>query len=248
MTKTDNKDPTVSQELDEINQSKKFLNTINESSFTLSKILQSHKIFQPSSTNVVPKTNFLNSFNLELKDADYKNLITFSLINNKIYQAYITHVKNLHLEFHEGFIKEQLEKTYVPREASLDAILNEISSKYPSLIKIFTAFIQHAPGFGELPKEHFLNIIKRNNLDFYMIVYSHLFRDGESFIFLSNGFQVTREWLNKIRGKDKTDYQFETAESLNGLGLNEKEKAVLCVYIFSLHGIIKIQFNKRFEN
>ncbi len=192
----------------------------------------------PSSTNVVPKTNLINSFNLELKDADYRNLITYSLINNKIYQAFITNRRNLHLDFHERFIQEQKEKKYVPKEASLDFILNEISTSYPLLIKVCTAFIQHVPGFSELPKKHFLDIIKRNNVDFYMLVYSHLFIDGDSYIFLSNGFQITREWLNKIRGKEKTDFQFETAQSINDLGLNEKEKAVLSVYIFSSPGII----------
>ncbi len=40
-----------------------------------------------------------------------------------------------------------------------------------------------------------------------------------------------------MRGKEKTDIKIDAAESINQLGINEREKALLLVYLFSLPGI-----------
>ncbi len=53
---------------------------------------------------------------------------------------------------------------------------------------------------------------------------------------LKLGFQVNREVAVRLRGERKMEITFDTTESLNNLNLNEKEKAILCVYLYSTPG------------
>ena len=55
-------------------------------------------------------------------------------------------------------------------------------------------------------------------------------------MYLKDDIVYTREWHNKIKGKEKTDALFEFAEFFNSLNFTVKEKALLIAYVFTLPG------------
>ena len=228
----------INEELNELNQSKLFLNNISDASFSLTKILETHRIFQSSRNSVVPKTEFLNTYSLRLNDSDYKNIITFSLINNKIYQAYVNNKKDIRRDVIKS--KEMIANnvTVFPgHDADFDLVLKSLKERMPIAIRNSTLFLKQVPGFADLSDEYFTKLIKRGMVDYFIMIHCELFIDGESYMFFDNGIQLTRAWLSKIRGKEKSDVKYETVESLNRLNLTGREKALLCVYLYSIPGI-----------
>ncbi len=233
------KSELISDELNELKQSKIFLSNINDSSFSLTKILESHKVFQSCRTKVVPRTEYLNTFNVKLKDFDYRNLITYSLINNKIYQAFLAILKDFEPDYKRSleFQGNPIKKDGITLEYMLNFVAYE---KLHRSVKLTIEFLKQIPGFAELPGEQFSKIVKRGVMDFHIVTAAPMIRDGESYIVFNNGIHLSRKWLNKMRGKEKTDIKIDAAESINKLGINEREKALLLVYLFSLPGIIYI--------
>jgi hypothetical protein len=229
------KNSDVSEEINELKQSKIFLSNINDSSFSLTKILESHKIFQSCRTKVVPRTEYLNTFNVKLKDFDYRNLITYSLINNKIYQAFLTILRDFEPDYKRS--TEFQMNPIANQDFTLEYMLNCVANEIPRSIKLTVDFLKQVPGFGELPGEQFSQIVKRGIMDFHVITAAPMIRDGESYMILRNGVHLSRNWLNKMRGKEKTNLKIDAAESINHLGINDREKALLLVYLFSLPGI-----------
>ncbi len=189
---------------------------------------------------MVPKTEFLNTYSLKLNDTDYKNIITFSLINNKIYQAYVYNLKNLrslNISNQQIDIHKFQSEFFPGQDAKLEDVLEGLSKRIPGLIQNAITFLSQVPGFSELSNELICKLIKRNLEDYFLITHCQYFVNGQSYIFLDNGIQVTRQWLEKVRGKEKTDFKFNTAESLRKLDLTEREKALFIVLLFSNPGI-----------
>ncbi len=186
---------------------------------------------------MVPKTEFLNTYSLKLNDSDYKNIITFSLINNKIYQAFINNKKDIRPDIIKSrdMIANNV-KVFPGHDADFNLVLKSLYERMPIAIRNSTIFLKQVPGFGDLPEEYFSKIVKRGIVDYFIMIHCELFIDGESYMFFENGIQLTRAWLTKIRGKEKSDVKFDTIESLNRLKLSGREKALLCVYLYSIPG------------
>jgi hypothetical protein len=232
------KNAQMQNELEELKQSKIFLSNINDSSFSLTKILESHKVFQSCRTKVVPKTEYLNTFNVKLKDFDYRNLITYSLINNKIYQAFISILRDFEPDYKRSREFQENPNFVTKQDVTLEYMLKYVANvKIERTVKLTVGFLKHIPGFAELPGEQFSKIVKRGIMDFQIITSAPMIRDGEFYIILSNGVHLSRYWLNKMRGKQKTDIKIEAAESINRLSISDREKALLLVFLYSLPGI-----------
>jgi hypothetical protein len=105
---------------------------------------------------------------------------------------------------HNEFIRQQKDSKYVKLEDTPESVIQQITFEYPRLVQAASTFIQHAPGFRDLPNECFIKLVKRNIIHFYMVTFSHLYIEGESFVFLNNGIHLSRELMSKIRGTEKT--------------------------------------------
>ncbi len=198
---------------------------------------------------MVPHTDFLNFNSLKLKnsfDNDFKHIITYSLINNKVYQAYMN--CTIYLKpYHER--SECLKNSNHAIEYSnvtLERILACMANEVVKTILKSAEFLRKAPGFDNLSPVNFEKLIKRGTMDYHVITMSEFFVDGESCMVFENDVHCSRSWLNKLRGKQKTDLKFEAAESLNELKLTDREKSMVCVYMYSQPGLFSHFFTFKF--
>jgi hypothetical protein len=182
----------------------------------------------------LPKTDYLNGFNIDIKDYDQNNLITYSLINNKIYQAYLTILKAFEPDYKRS---KEFEKNPIQKKVSQDDMINFVTNEVARNIKLSTDFLKQVPGFGEMSNEELTHVIKSGMMNFHVITVSPMIKNGESYMVFENGINLSRKWLNKMRGKEKTDLKIQAAEGLNELNITDREKALLLVYMYTLPGI-----------
>ena len=219
------------KELSILNKGKKNCNT------SLSKLLQSHTIFKTS--NLISKTDFLNSYvKFKINDFDYRHLITYSIVNNIVYQSFITHTS--FLESHIAKANDLVSKNvniFPGHDASFEEMFKELSERnIPHVMRIAASFLRVLPGLNELSICDLATMIKRGFIDFHVVTFSKLFINGESYLFLSDKYQFTRDWMIKIRGKEKTEIKFQAAEALNRLNLTIHEKALLIIFLLTTIG------------
>ena len=219
------------KELSILNKGKKNCNT------SLSKLLQSHTIFKTS--NLISKTDFLNSYvKFKINDFDYRHLITYSIVNNIVYQSFITHTS--FLESHIAKANDLVSKNvniFPGHDASFEEMFKELSERnIPHVMRIAASFLRVLPGLNELSICDLATMIKRGFIDFHVVTFSKLFINGESYLFLSDKYQFTRDWMIKIRGKEKTEIKFKAAEALNKLNLTTHEKALLIIFLLTTIG------------
>lgn len=216
----------------QLENSKQILENINDATFSLSKILETHRVFQSSRVQMLPKTLLFSQYSFNTKESDFRSLITYSLLNNKIYQAYLYSIK----PYLEQFKRSEKMKFDNPKNIEVD--FKKILELCRELLKITinsaNIFIKQLPGISDLPNDYIFKLIKRGTIDFYTIGHSSLFVDGEYYFYFENGVHFSRELTNKLRGKEKTDIKFDAAESLNKLNLSLKEKSILCAYLFTI--------------
>jgi hypothetical protein len=224
-----------SDDLTELNQTKLFVDKINAPGFSLTNLLKTHKFFQPSKAKLLPKTEYLSAFNVTIEDFDHKNLIIYSLINNKIYQAYLTILKDFEPYYKRSI---ELEKYPIKKKATQEDLINFVTNEVARNINLCIEFLKQVPGFSILTDQQFSQLIKKRVIDFHIITVSPMVRNGEFYVFMENGSMVSRRLISKARGKEKTDFKVETIENLNQMSLTDREKALLLVYIYTIPGII----------
>jgi hypothetical protein len=159
------------------------------------------------------------------------------LINNKIYQAFVNNKKDIRPDIikSKDMIANNVQ-VFPGHDADFDTVLNLLKARMPISIRNSSLFLKQIPGFADLSEEYFSKLIKRGMVDYFIMIHCELFIDGESYMFFENGIQLSRAWLTKIRGKEKSDVKFDTVESLNRLKLSGREKAILVVYLYSIPG------------
>ena len=203
--------------------------------FSLISLLKEHKIFEKSGENILPKTARLNGFYL----ADSRKIISFSLINNKVYQSYLNA---------EAIYDKCKNKPPPPQSVSNNHNSsncyqpNELMIYFVNLLKQFESCSEHIfkeiPGLTELPLDYQAGIMKRNVIDLYIIFNIKYYQNGEMNLYLDNGQQITRELLVKFRGSFKTKLLYDCYDCLYKLNITEREKAILVAFILTLPGII----------
>jgi len=190
-----------------------------------------------NSSNILPNLNFSKLYmNNETYDSNY--FIISSLINDKIYQLYIEHSKRTY-SYYDKSVKLSQNRSQLLKghDCSLKEIWNALIESIPEFVKSVILFAREIPGLNEISNNDFSIIINNRLFDFYIIMNSVLFINGESYMYLKDDIVYTREWHNKIKGKEKTDGLFEFAEFFNSLNFTVKEKALLIAYVFTLPGI-----------
>jgi hypothetical protein len=232
-----NKQNSYLHELSMFNKGKKNYNS------SLSKLLKSHPVFKTS--NLIPKTDFLNAYvKFKINDFDYRNLITYSIVNNIVYQSFITHTNFVesHIQKANDLVSKNI-KIFPGHDACFDDMFKELSQKnIPHIMRIAASFLRVLPGLNELSISDLATIIKRGFIDFHVVTFCKLFINGESYLFLSDKYQFTRKWMIKIRGIEKTEIKFKTAEALNKLNLTVHEKALLIIFLLTTLGWYLLSF------
>jgi len=192
------------------------------------------------SSNILPNLNFSKLYmNNQTYDSNY--FIISSLINDKIYQLYIEHSKRTNSYYDKSVkLSQNRSQQLKGHDCSLKEIWNALIESIPEFVKSVILFAREIPGLNEISNNDFSIIINNRLFDFYIIMNSVLFINGESYMYLKDDIVYTREWHNKIKGKEKTDSLFEFAEFFNSLNFTIKEKALLIAYVFTLPGIFSI--------
>jgi hypothetical protein len=202
--------------------------TVFDLNYPLSRLLSKHSIFKKSEQNLLPKLNILNQ-------SDQK-LISFSLINNKIYQSYIDALKKMNPIIQTSLKFRETNKQYKSEQQNIN--VNEMVGEMFKALKYCESscefFLKEIPGLNTLPIECLGKMIKLNIINFFLISYVNYYEDGELIFYLENGYHMTRKSLEKMRGKFICDLQFNALDSLNNLKITEREKAVLLAYLFSM--------------
>lgn len=217
-------------------KSEQNLNDSSSVKHILSNLLQVHKPFKNS--NIIPTTYFSDIFmNLQRCDSSYQ--IISSLLNDKIYQIYNEYLKPVNDAFERAqyLIANNITK-YLGHDATTKEVWDALVESIPDFVKMVISFAKEVPGLNEIEQEDFTVLVNNRLFDFYIIQNAALFINGESYQILSNRILYSRYWMNKIKGKEKTDLLFDFAEDFNRLNLTNKEKALLVALCFTFQGWI----------
>ena len=207
-----------------------------ESNFSIISLLNQHKLFERTDINdILPKTNILKNDKF-LKES--KKIISFSLINNKLFQTYLDVLKKLDPiiqvsnKFKELDRKKQQEIDNIDQNQAIESII-QILKEYEIACEYL---LKEIPGLAELPVEYQSVIIKRNLVDMFIITFVNYYENGELMLYLENGYHYSRKLMEKLRGKMISDFIYETYDCLKEMNVTEREKAILLAYIFTLDG------------
>ena len=209
---------------------------LNKLNYPLTALLAKHKIFQNSGDNFQPKTRILDEFCLRLNEPERKNIISYSLVNNKIYQSYLDMKKQLEPVIELSIKCKQNHNPNDQDNFNLNQMLQYLFKNVTILGSLCETLVTSIPGIADLPASYKAKIIKRNSIDLFFLSYVTLYQDGEFYLYFEKGYQMSREISNKIRGKKHTDILFEAFETVNSLNLTDREKSVFLAYIFSVPG------------
>lgn len=215
--------------------------------------LRMNSVNNPKSTNLA-FTNIVNNlspFNLMNVNINSKFLhmymckthydpyfqVICSVLNDKIYQLYNEHVSKPNIIYNklQKVLKQKAAdgENYVQdpdfplHNGSLELIWNGLIESLPEYVQSTFYFCKEMPGINELTQKDFSAILNNKLFEMFIIIHSKYFIDGESYLRLSNDTHYSRYWMNKVKGKKKTDATFELAEMLNEVQMTEKERALL---------------------
>ena len=131
------------------------------------------------------------------------------------------YIKNVDFEFNNG---------------SSETIWNGLIESLPEYVQLTFHFCKEMPGINELPHDCFSAVLNDKIFEIFFLTNSKFFIGEESYLRLNNNVHYSRYWMNKVKGKKKTDASFELAEVLNGFHMTEKEKALLLPLMMTMHG------------
>ncbi len=170
----------------------------------------------------------------------YKSI--FSLLNERIMQTYCNCTTRSY-EMYDKLIKELNEdkeavNARIARNNAQDAslVLKELLSAMPYGLEMAVKFGKETPGMSQLNSSDYSKIIHAKHYDYFMIISSMLFIDGESYMFLTENAAYTRYWMLAVKKKIEVDLLFEFTEILNSLLMTKTEKALLIAVIFTMPG------------
>jgi hypothetical protein len=225
----------VNEKIEEAESAKKLkkiqlAEQLTDPTFSLTSLLKQHKIFEKSADKILPKTNLLSTHYL----ADSRKIISFSLIINKIYQSFLDIQKMFEIsKIATTNTRPQTNNQMLP---PLNETLNgliDILKKFESLCE---SMFKEIPGLTELPIDYQALIIKRNLIDLFIVLNVDYYENGEMRIYTEDGQHITRELLERLRGKLKTNLLYESIDYLHNLKITNREKAILIAFIFTFPG------------
>ncbi len=224
----------VSMKIDEKESSKKSKSssdTLKDLNYPLPKLLRRHHIFGNLDTKILPETSILDEYLAREKGLDRKNIISYSIINNKMYQTFLDTAKMF-----QPYLKNS-GKNKNDDNTDFNETVQCTMKLFESYEKMVAFFTQGIAGFKDLSLDYQSRIIKRNLMDFIFVLCLNYYENGELNVFLENGIQTSRNLLTKLRGKFIIDLQYQALDSLHNLKLTEREKVALIAFVFFLPGI-----------
>ncbi len=124
------------------------------------------------------------------------------------------------------------------QDASL--VIKELLSVMPYGLEMAVKFGKETPGMSQLNSADYSKIIHTKHFDYFMIISSMLFIDGESYMFLTENAAYSRYWMLAVKKRIEVDLLFEFTQILNSLAMTKTEKALLIAVIFTTLGNLKL--------
>jgi hypothetical protein len=206
-----------------------------------------------STLSLMPDTFFSNLFASAFLSQEPAFNLIFTLLNDRIYQVFNESSARIYKLFER--VEKELEnpeemKARIEANNRLDYnYFVETLFKVSSVIlpQIFN-FYKELPGINKLNSADFTQITETKFSDFYFIVYSILFIDGENYNYVTDDVIYSRFWMSTIRSKEIVDEVFEFVDIFNPLKLSKREKALLVTCIFTQPGIVFFLRNINSQN
>jgi hypothetical protein len=213
----------------------------NKSSEILVKsMIVDHPMLTTSS--LMPDTFFSNLFTTAFMNQEPAFNLVFSMLNDRVYQIFNecsarvdTTLERVELELKNP---DEL-KVKIEANNSLDSsfFLETVIRASAALINEIIHFTKDLPGLNKLNQNDFVKITESKVIDYYYIVNSVLFINGESYYYITDSLIYTRFWMNTIRPQPAVDKLFEFAELLVSLRLTKREKALLLAQVLTQPGL-----------
>jgi hypothetical protein len=102
-----------------------------------------------------------------------------------------------------------------------------------SVIKSYIQFSKEIPGFSQMTKKDFENMIKKCIYVYMILKNSILYIDNEYYLRLANGVQYTKKWKMQVVGENLLNKMFKFANCLNGLKMTVKELSLLFPFVMT---------------
>lgn len=195
-----------------------------------------HRDHPIKASSIEIKSNFLDIYmqmTHENLEPSYK--IICSLLNDKIYQIFNENMEKINLDLKNTIHMLESEDQSQFNNASLDEIWSGLIGFVPCMVKLIIVFVKEMPGLNELSPKDFTTIINNRMFDSFILIHSCFFINGESYLRLNNNAHYSRYWMNKVKGKKKTDAVFDFVEQLNALQMTTRERSLLLPLIITMH-------------
>lgn len=195
-------------------------------------LLAHHHIFDAK--NILPKTMFQSE----------SELFCITLIKDKIYQLYKTHIQHSNLVNNTN---ERLRnKDFIDPSANVnqDQIITGLVYTIGDFAKWLTRFAKEMPGLNKIIVSDFSTIISSSVLFLYA-VHNHLFfYDDDIHTIISNNIQINRKRLEQIFGNYLANLLYTFHAKFDKLCLSENEIAIFYPFVLiscnrKFHDILK---------
>lgn len=202
-------------------------------------MLKKHKIFQKSDNKLQPKTNLLDEYLNFTKESENKNVLAYSLINNKLFQLYLEILEQYEPDFKQWTLYKQKIKNCNDYDENSDFndLVDNCLRNLKFVVYVCEKFVEKVPGLIEMSKDYLKLIIKKNSVDFFIISHLNLYEDGILHIYSDKGYLISKKLFSKLRGTFKIDLMYDAFDKIDRLKLTEREKSVYLAYTFTMAGI-----------
>lgn len=182
-------------------------------------MLAHHHIFD--SRNILPKTMFQSE----------TELFRITLIKDKIYQLYKTHLQHSNLINNTN---ERLKnKDFIDENADInqDQILTGLVYTIGDFAKWLTRFAKEIPGFSKINLGDFSTMISASVLFMFAVINQRFYQNNELCGIISNNVQMTKKRLEQIFGVYLSGLLIEFHARFEKLDLSENELAIFYAFV-----------------
>ena len=101
------------------------------------------------------------------------------------------------------------------------------------LVKHGELSLKQLPGLNELSDIDIVSMINKAFSTTIVLLYSELYINDEAYFTIAPEVQLTKKWMIRTRGTEKTELKFKTANAINKLNLRKNEKALLAIFLLT---------------
>jgi hypothetical protein len=203
-----------------------------------------------STSSLMAETFFSNLFSSAFMNKEPAFNLIFTLLNDRIYQIFSECSSRAYRTLER--VNQELQhlaemRVRIEANNSLDYsdFIDALVRASPTLLKEAECFYKELPGLNKLNVADFSKITQAKMLDYYFIINSVLFIDGESYFYISGDIIYTRFWMSLIRPQEFVDGVFDFMSAFNVLKLSKREKALLIAHILTQPGKLIVRGQKK---